>query len=69
MKEVTQYQCEICNTFYNDAVKCQECESSHCLVDHIAQYKYNPKGMGPESKYPHALVVIMENGQQLTFKR
>lgn len=69
MKEITQYQCECCGTCYKDAGACQVCENSHVRVDSVLQYKYNSRGMGPESKYPHAIIVRMEDGKDLTFKR
>lgn len=69
MKEIVQYKCEICGTNYSSADKCRECEAFHINVASVDQYKYNSKGMGPESKYPHAVVVIMADGNRLTFKR
>ena len=69
MIEVTQYKCETCGTAYSTQDKCRECEAFHVAVDSVSQYKYNPKGMGPESKYPHAVVIRMADGNQLTFKR
>lgn len=69
MIEVTHYQCEKCGTNYATSEKCQECEAFHVAVESVVQYKYNAKGMGPESKYPHAVVVHMEDGKDLVFKR
>ena len=71
MIEVTQYQCEVCGTFYKDAKKCMECESFHIpvLSDQMPRYKYHAKEMGPESKYPHAVVLKMADNTTLTFKR
>lgn len=69
MIEVTHYQCEKCGTDYNTRDKAQECEAFHIAVDSVVQYKYNSKGMGPESKYPHAIIIKMADGKQLTFKR
>lgn len=69
MKEITQYQCEMCGSTFDTASACEECENFHIIRDHVVQYKYNPKSMGPESKYPYAVVLEMEDGKQLTFKR
>ena len=69
MIELTQYKCETCGTCYSTQDKCCECEAFHVSVSDVAQYKYNPKGMGPESKYPHAVVVLMADGNRLIFKR
>lgn len=56
MKEITQYQCEMCGSTFDTQAACEECESFHISRDHVVQYKYNPKSMGPESKYPYASV-------------
>ena len=69
MIETIQYKCEMCGTNYSNAEKCRECEAFHVAVASVAQYKYNSKGMGPESKYPHAVTIVMDDGKQLTFKR
>ena len=69
MKEINLYQCEVCGTNYADEEKALECEAFHIAVGNVIQYKYNAKGMGPESKYPHAVVVRMEDGKDLVFKR
>ena len=69
MIEVTQYKCEVCGTLYDDAKSCQECEKCHVLADEVLQYKYYPKDVGPESKYPHAVIVKMNDNEELIFKR
>ena len=69
MKEVNYYQCETCGTNYAEAAKCQECEAFHVAVSDVPIYKYNAKGMGPESKYPHAVILKMADGKQIVFKR
>lgn len=69
MIEVTQYKCEVCGMIYDDAKTCEECEEFHIPVESVSWYKYHPKSMGPESKYPHAVVLKMEDGMLLTFKR
>lgn len=71
MKEVTQYQCEHCGTFYKEAAKARECEEFHILADTDSPiaYKYRAKNEGHESKYPYAVVITMANGEKLTFKR
>lgn len=69
MKELTLYQCDICGTNYQTETKCLECEAFHVAVDSVLRYKYNAKNMGPESKYPHIVVVKMADGKELVFKR
>ena len=69
MIELTRYQCEVCGTLYDDAKSCQECEECHVLADKVSQYKYYPKDIGPESKYPYAVTVKMDDDTLLTFKR
>lgn len=69
MIELTQYKCEVCGTLYNDASVCQKCEASHIPVEQVSRYKYYQKGVGPESQYPYEVVVLMTDGQELTFKR
>lgn len=71
MIQVTLYQCEVCGTSYDNAAKCMECENFHVPVvnDQPPFYKYYPKEMGPESKYPYAVTVKMDDGETLTFKR
>ena len=69
MRAINLYQCELCGTNYADEVKAQECEAFHIAVDDVVRYKYNAKGMGPESKYPHAVTVRMADGKELVFKR
>lgn len=71
MIQVITYQCEVCGTLYDDREKCGECEICHVPVinDQPPFYKYYPKEMGPESKYPYAVIVKMDDGETLTFKR
>lgn len=69
MKEIIEYQCEKCGRLYDDAEQCQACEEFHIDVDSVIQYKYNDKAMGPESKYPYAVMVKMTDGKELVFKR
>lgn len=69
MIEVTRYQCEYCGTYYNEANKASSCEAFHVLPYSIPEYKYRPKDEGNESKYPYSIVVTMENGEKITFKR
>lgn len=69
MKELTQYQCEVCGTLYADQTKCEECEAFHESVIGVERYNYHAMGMGPESKYPYTVVLRMADGKLLTFKR
>ncbi len=68
MKEFTQYQCELCKTMYNDAATATRCEKSHVPVSGIAVAKYRSMGTGTTT-YPYSIVVTMEDGEQLEFKR
>ena len=69
MIQITKYQCETCGTCYDEAVECQACEAFHVSVNSVLKYQYSPKGMGPESKYPHAVIVKMNDNEDLIFKR
>lgn len=69
MIEVTQYKCEICGTIYDNAETCEKCEAYHTDVNKVSEYKYHPRGVGPEAKYPYAVVLKMDDNTLLTFKR
>ena len=68
MKEVKHYVCEVCGTEYSDKEKCKVCESSHKKIKAIISAKYysfsqNHKG------YPSSVVVEMDDGKQIVYKR
>ena len=69
MKELTQYQCEICGTLYADATHCQECEDAHVEVSSLYGYRYVPVNQGPNSKYPVSITVQMRDGSLIVYKR
>ena len=69
MRQVTQYQCEICGTMYNDTEMCEVCEASHVGVDSVQSYRYIPVNQGANSKYPVSVTIQMEDGTTATFKR
>lgn len=69
MVEITKYMCEKCGQCYPTSTEAAQCEVFHVDVNGNPQYQYNPQGMGPESKYPHAITITMTDGTKLTFKR
>ena len=69
MRQVTQYQCEICGTMYNDVDKCEACENGHVAVNQVQSYRYIPINQGANSKYPVSVTILMEDGTTATFKR
>lgn len=68
MKTLTQYQCEICNTVFSDSGSATKCEASHTVADEVHRYKYYPYTNG-SSKYPYAVIVKMQDGTYIEFKR
>lgn len=41
MKNLNQYQCDICNTVYNNENDCKRCEDGHKIPVKIVGYKFN----------------------------
>lgn len=69
MKELTQYQCEICHTIYNTQEACGECEASHVGVYGIDALRYLPVNQSNHSAYPHVVTLLMHDGTRVTYKR
>lgn len=69
MRQLTQYQCEVCGTMYGEVEKCEACENSHVAVDHIQSYRYIPVNQGANSKYPVSVSLLMEDGTIGVYKR
>lgn len=69
MRQVTQYQCEICGTMYDAPEKCEACEASHVAVENVQSYRYIPVNQGTNSKYPVSVTILMEDGTVGVYKR
>lgn len=67
MKKIDLYVCEICGTQYKEKEKCQECEKNHIRPVQIIDEKYMPKNCNGE--YPIYIVVKMEDGKTIMYKR
>lgn len=64
MKKLELYQCEICNTQFNDPGKAKECEKSHVKIVGVIPKKYRAR-----EEYPDRVIVSFENGEQLSYMR
>lgn len=64
MKKLELYQCEICNTQFNDPVKARECEASHVKIAGVISKKYRAR-----EEYPNRIIVSFENGEELSYER
>ena len=67
MKKIDLYVCEICGTQYKEKAKCQECEKTHVRPVQIIDEKYMAKNCNGE--YPIYIMVKMEDGKTITYKR
>lgn len=66
MKELKQFQCEICKTIYADMEECKECEGSHRKAKSIVRQYFRPQQDGG-LKYPYRIVVEMEDGSSVFY--
>lgn len=67
MKELNQYQCEICGIVYRDRSAAEKCEAAHILPKAkkpIIGYKFYK-----EQKYPEYIMIIFEDGSIGKYKR
>lgn len=69
MQELTKYKCDFCGKEYDVEMECESCEQYHVHVASVLSYTYLPKDVGPEAKYPHTIMIQMEDGKRLMFKR
>lgn len=68
MKELSKYQCEYCNTEYNDKSKAEQCENNHKVKTRLKDKRYLPYSQD-KSGYPLVLNVEFEDGKVITYKR
>ena len=67
MKELNQYQCEICGIVYRDRLVAEKCEASHILPKSekpIVGYIYHK-----EVKYPDYVIIEFEDGSVGRYQR
>lgn len=67
MKELNQYQCEICGIVYRDRLVAEKCEATHILPKAkkpITGYKFYK-----EQKYPEYIMIEFEDGSVGRYKR
>ena len=67
MKELNQYQCEICGIVYRDQSAAEKCEAAHILPKarkSITGYKFYK-----EAKYPDYVTIEFEDGSIGRYKR
>lgn len=67
MKECIWYLCEICNAQYKIKSDCQSCENNHVKVEGIKECKYHSEKNS--KNYPDTIVVLMEDGKELKYKK
>lgn len=63
MKELNQYQCEICGTVYKDRLIAEKCEASHILPQKIIGHKFY------KAKYPEYVNIEFEDGSVGRYQR
>ena len=64
MKELNQYQCEICGIVYRDRLAAEKCESAHVLPQKITEHKFYK-----ERKYPEYIMIEFEDGSVGRYQR
>ena len=69
MKEISKYQCEHCNTVYDDEMIAMRCEQTHILFHDIVIVRSIHKGIAPaqppEGAWPTVLIVGIHNNQDV----
>lgn len=66
MKQLEQFQCEICNTVYNNKIDCEKCEKGHVKPVKIVDFKFN--SVKNDGKYPKTITVELSNGEVKIYK-
>ena len=62
---INKYQCEYCNTIYDDSESCKTCEQRHSVLFEIVDKEYNQY-----ENFPIRIVLRdKEKGLQFTYKR
>lgn len=64
MKQLNQYQCEICGIVYRDRLAAENCEAAHVLPQKITGYKFYK-----ERKYPEYIMIEFEDGSVGRYQR
>lgn len=68
MKKLTQFQCEVCHTIYNNEQEAQLCEKNHKAVKAIIRTKNQPRTIDA-SGYPQSIEVQMSDGKFVVYHR
>lgn len=63
MKKIELYECEICNTKYNEKIKATNCEKSHQSKMQIKDFRFLQN-----DKYPVKLLIEFENGHKIWYR-
>lgn len=66
MKKLNQYQCDICNTVYNNENDCKRCENSHKIPVKIIGYKFN--AIRNNGEYPKTVTMEFSDGTNKVMK-
>ena len=66
MKELNQYQCEVCKTMYADPQVAIRCERSHILPKKISNYKYDSYA---NKRFPEYITVTFVDGSILFYTK
>lgn len=68
MKEITKYQCEVCNTLYADKTECINCEANHKISFKISEVVCMSKDREPDG-YPHSIILKFSDGKEIYYVR
>ena len=68
MKKLTQFQCEICRTVYNNERDAKLCEENHKTIVAVIKAQYQPYSVDA-SGYPQSIEVQMSDGKFIKYKR
>ena len=68
MKEITQYQCELCKTLYDSEEKAITCEQSHKTIIASEPCKYKSFESNPEG-YPSKIMVTFNDGRKIIYDK
>lgn len=63
-KEIKTYQCQYCNTIYDNIVLAERCEDSHIPIR-----DYMPKYESRESEYPERFLITFDNKKVITYHK
>ena len=65
MKEVTQYQCEICGRMHPDRESGEKCERKHLTPFSIAKCDYSFNGSS--TRYPSRITIKFDDGRLIEY--